>query len=35
MMRAHPRLRAALLLTPLLAVLLYIALNWYALRDRL
>ena len=33
MMRAHPRLRAALLLTPLLAVLLYIALNWYALVD--
>ena len=33
MMRAHPRLRVALLVTPLLAALLYIALNWYALVD--
>ena len=33
MMRAHPRLRVALLVTPLLAVFLYIALNWYVLVD--
>ena len=33
MMRAHPRLRGALLVTPLLAVFLYIALNWYVLVD--